>query len=139
MHLRQRFGLLDLTRVVHELESKQILDCPYKVLAVVEYVRMHFEDRCRIDRERAVDVDRYRRNRSRPREHVEIVDQLLSASNRKGWNENAAATPSCISDDGSQPGTCPFCRLVGTVAIGRLHQHHISSLRRLRVTNDRQP
>ena len=113
-----------------EIESKELFGPLDHFLGTIKALRVHLEDRGRIDRERAVYVDRNFRNCPLLRERVERVDHFLGATKRKSRNENSATLSRGFADYLSELCLGSFYRLMFTGSVGRLHDQRVSTLRR---------
>ena len=85
------FDSLGVARVAHERELEQVLHLLDEVLGPVEDLGMHREHGRRVDRERAVDVDRDLGDLPVARQHVQVVDELLRAADGERGDQHAAA------------------------------------------------
>src|SRR5688572_32326375 len=105
---------------------------------MIDDVWVHGEDRCRIDGQGAVDVDRNAGDLLCPCQGVQVVHDLLRTADSEGWNQYATALCRSLAYDCRQTLSHILDRWVVTVAIGRLHDHCICTSRGwLRITDDR--
>src|ERR1051325_1842 len=100
---------------------------------------MHLEDSRRIDGERAVDVNRYRGNRSLVHQPVQRVNHFLGSTDCKCGNQNPATARCGVTNYLGQLSTGSFHGLMVAVAVRRFHNQRVSSLRRSWIAHDRQP
>src|ERR1700674_3333623 len=137
MRTRQRLRFLHITRVVKQVESKELFRLLDHFLGVIEALRMHFEDSGRIDREGAVHVDGNRWYRALLRERVERVDHLLGATKRKGRDQDSAASRSSFANYLGKLSFGSFYRLMFPIAVRRLHDQRIGTFCWNRIPDDR--
>src|SRR5688500_11160819 len=135
----QRLRFLRLTSVVRLLKAEECLDALHEILGAVEYLRMRLEDGRRLDGERTVDVDRNRWNLAGQREGVQVVHDLLGTTHGECRDEYPSAARSRLANDPRQITTRRCVRRMIPIAVRRLHDDDVGSLRRLGISNDREP
>src|SRR5690606_6263256 len=86
-------------------------------------------------RHRTVDIDRQHGNAFLVFEAADPVDQLLDAAERKGRNDDLAATIDGPVDDLGEPAAF-VVDSVRAVAVGRFDEQHVGFTGRLRVVHD---
>ena len=93
---------------MNEIELKQLLHLSHHLLRPVEDLRMHLEDRCGVDRERAVDIYGNGGDRFLANERVNRVDHLLGPAHSKGRNEDTSTARGGAPNHFGKSGLRPF-------------------------------
>jgi hypothetical protein len=125
---------------VHAPEIEQATDLPDHVFGTIEDLGVRGEHCRGIAGERAVDVDGNGRDSVRPRERVQVVQQLLGPAQRERRDENATAARGRVPDDLAQALAHVLDRRMLAVAVRRFHDHEVRrDLRRLRIPDDGLP
>src|SRR5437016_3140119 len=119
------------------LEMKEILHRGDEILSMIECVGVHREYPRRIDCEWTVDIDRDVRNTIRPRQRVQIVDDLLRPAYRERGDDDPSAARRRLANDRAEAFAHVLRRWMVAIAVRRLHNHGVGAVRRLRITNDR--
>jgi hypothetical protein len=109
----------------------------HEILGPIENFRVSLEDTGCLDGQRAIDVDRNRRNLSRQCKRMEIVDDFLYSTDGECRNEDAPASRRGFGDNVRKCLARQLVRRMIPIAIGGFHDHDVGGLRWLRVPNDR--
>ena len=135
----QRLRFAHVPDIAHHGEVEQVRRGGHQPFTLIEDLGMHAEDGGRVDRERAVDIDRHIGNPPGAMQLVQAVDDLLGPAERERGDQHLAAAGRGAAHRLAQPVFRGRNGLVVAVGVGGFDDEGVDRSRRgLGVTNDRQ-